>query len=324
MPETPKGQERAIRMIWMGSEVEPPPGMSRREGARNISRSVVVGAPDRPKLNGSSMFMEARLKLYRARYHTHTASLIWEAFANLDNDVVRVKFDAAKSVHYLHTDIGIPFDFRLAISDALRCLRSALDYLVCALARAASITENNVTFPFHEKRQNVVDMFRPKVKREGQKDMPAGTLHKLGVKYPDLKDAVILDIIQPFSAADGANAMGDMLWRLITMDNLDKHRLLSPTITFSHIKNAQIGGPGGITLQDVGIAGFSKDFHAFQVVGGRQESQPQPDYTVDVIFPEGTRLAGKPVLSSFVEGANAVSKVIEIFETIFEGENPSG
>jgi len=244
--------------------------------------------------------------------------MIWELFANLDNNMVRVEFNAAKGEHYLRTSpVGVPFDFRLAISDALRCLRSSLDYVVSAMARKASLSDKNVTFPFHEKRGNVIDMFKAKVVRENERDVPAGTLHDLGVKYPDLQD-LILNEIQPFSAEDGAGPMGDLIWRLITMDNIDKHRLLTPTINFTHVER---GSVGGIRLENLGLSGWGPDHPAITVVGAPNEPQPEPDATMDVIFPEGTRLAGKPVLSAFVEGSNFVTDVIRTFETKFEGQN---
>lgn len=296
----------------MSPEVVPEEGFSRRKDARNVSAAIEVGPPDKPRLNGQSMFWEARLKVYRARYHTHTASAIWELFANLDNNMVRVEFDAAKGEHHLRTAIGIPFDFRLAISDALRCLRSALDYCVAAMARKHSISDEHIIFPFNKERNQIEAAFNePKGKRQAP-------FYELSQKYPELKK-LILDDIQPYSADDGAGALGDFLWRLITMDNIDKHRLLSPTIESTHIRHGSIGG---MQLENVRVSGFGKH-PAITVVGGPDEPQPETDATFDVVFPEGTRLAGKPVLSAFVEGANIISEVIRLFEVAFDEKSTS-
>lgn len=300
-----------VKLPWMGFEVSPAEGFARRKDGRNISRALAVGPPDLPQgLNGQSMFWEARLKVYRARYHTHTASEIWELFANLDNNMVRVEFNAAKGEHYLRTSpIGVPFDFRLAISDALRCLRSALDYLVAAMARKQGISDEDITFPLNKERKQVENSFTPN--RKGKRQRP---LYELSQAYPDLED-LILNKIQPFPASEGAGAMGDFLWRLITMDNIDKHRLLTPTINFTYVKHAKVGHG---TVKNCSFAGWGPNNPAIMSVGAPDEPQPEPDTSVDVVFPEGTRLAGKPVLSAFVEGANFVSEVISLFETTFE------
>jgi len=311
---------QTIRLPWMGFEVSAAEGFTRREGGRNLSSSLVVGPPDLPQLNGASMFWESRLKVYRARYHIHTASEIWELFANLDNNMVRVEFNAAKGQHYLRTSpVGIPFDFRLAISDALRCLRSALDYLVAAMARAKGISDEHIIFPFNKERSQIEGMFEPVT--EGKKRPKRGKpFYDLSQTYPDLKD-MILGRIQPFSAEYGASPLGDFLWRLITMDNIDKHRLLSPTIKFSHVKSGSIGGIG---LENVGLIGWGPDQSPITVVGAPDEAQPEADATMDVIFPEKTLLPGKPVLSAFVQGSNFVSEVIGFFEDAFDTGNRPG
>lgn len=301
-------------MIWMDNSVTLDPRFARRPDGRNLSKSIKVGEPEKPIIDGASMFHESRMKLYRARYHTLTASLVWEGFMDLDNELVRLEFDAAKGTHRLRTDMGPPPDFRLAISDTLRCLRSALDYLVSALARSKTLPEDSTIFPFNEKRQRVAESFSP----VSGKRRRAGALYAVYGAYPDLKK-IILDIIQPYSASDGAGAMGDFLWRLITMDNIDKHRLLSPVISLARIKEGHVGEPGEMSFKNVSFAGFTRP--PITIRGATPETKAEFDYSTDILFPPESRLPGKPVLSSLVEGANLVGKVIKIFETVFEGKD---
>jgi hypothetical protein len=300
----------------MSSEFELAESVSLRADGRNISRALAVEEPDLPtNINGASMFWEARLKVYRARFHTHTASQIWEIFANLDNNMMRVQFNEEKGEYYLRTSpLGIPFDFRLAISDALRCLRSSLDYCVASMARKAGISDEHIQFPFNKERKQVENSFS--LERKGKRQKPFFDLSRA---YPELKD-LILNRIQPFPESEGATALGDFLWRLITMDNIDKHRLLSPTIQFTHVKSAEL--PGGGRLENVSFVGWPANGPPpITIIGGTpNEPQREPDFTVDVVFPKGTRLAGKPVLSAFVEGANLVGEIIRLFEETFDGQ----
>jgi hypothetical protein len=140
--------------------------------------------------------------------------------------------------------VPYPTEAALALSDCIRCLRSALDYLVSSLARAADLEDERTAFPFHKERKNVDDMFLPP-RQKGTRTVKAGSLYDVGSAYPDLKE-IILNLIQPWSADDGANPRGDMLWRIITTDSIDKHRLITPVLTAIDINHASVGNGGTI------------------------------------------------------------------------------
>lgn len=257
-----------------------------------------------------SIFVGADLKLHRARFHAHTISVIWEAYINLNEGIVSIERNPGNDSYVLKSDAPIPFDIPLALGDCVRCLRSCLDYAMSALARKAGLSDKDTIFPFNEKADGIEPAFSFDTRK-----LPARQkcIHDLYMKYPDLKD-IMLREIKPFSKEHGGSDLGDLLWRIITMDNIDKHRLMTPTVAFVHLTNVKMPG---LTLIDVAFQG---NFNGgpFTTMGFGPAPYTQPDFTADIVFPEKTRLAGKPVLSALVEGCDAVSHVIEIFKAHFE------
>jgi hypothetical protein len=265
------------------------------------------------------LFNDARLKVFRARHHTYETSRIFNNFIETYRDHLGVKFNPEDGAYYLHANLPAHPLVSLALSDALRCLRSALDYLVCALAREAKLSDNHTLFPFNKKRSNVEAMFAPPRQRADGKTISAGSLHAVGNVYPQFKQ-LILERIKPYPKDEGADALGDMLWRLITMDNIDKHRLITLTVQPSHIKEVRVGNS---SVTDLSVVDWLH-FPPFAFEGQGPDAQTYVDFTLDIAFPDDTRLAGQPVLGTLIEGADLVSEVIEMFSMHFEGQNPAG
>lgn len=273
-----------------------------------------VGHPGPPQITPDSIFNEARLKVWRAKRHIHEISATWESWVQQHPDVGRLTFDPTNCTKKLNTDIKCPIDISLAVGDCIRCLRSAMDYLVCALARSANpaISDENLIFPFADKREVVEGFFEADRLSKKGRTIRAKALYPLYCEYPDLKK-IILDKIQPYSADDGASAMGDLLWRVITMDNIDKHRLITPTVQVAGLDTVKFTDGGGV--YDLAVVGDVLRF------GPEKELEGEPDISVDIIFQPDTRLPMKPIVSALVSGANAVVDSIEIFETHFQGKN---
>lgn len=266
--------------------------------------------PEPPKLPKRQLFTDSRSKLYWARKHAYDLSANWERFVQMYNDPVQWReFNRANSTDYPQHYILVPVELRMMLGDCIRCLRSSLDYLVSALAREAKLPDNNTVFPFAKERKGLKASFAPPTDPGGGrgKKRRAGALYDLSREYPDLKK-VILDIVQPYSAEDGAGAMGDLVWRVVTTDNIDKHRLILITTSITEINHATLV-EGGI-LRNVTVVGDSLRV-------GSGELEKDSDMSVDILFGEPARLAGKPITRTLVEALNFADEIIEIFESHF-------
>ncbi len=198
----------------------------------------------------------------------------------------------------------------LFIGDCIRNLRSALDYLVSELAREANISDKHTVFPFSEDPSGLKASFnRPVPGQQHRKGRKAGPLYDLSRQYPNLEKVILTDI-QPYSAAHGAHPMGDLLWRIITSDNIDKHRLMTPSIQQLTEMNVLLNNGGRIS------GGATVIGNAIRFAGG-QKLDKNSNFALDIIFSEPARLSGKPVMSTLIEGCNMVGEVIKIFRREF-------
>jgi len=270
------------------------------------SAAPKVGFPPPPNINPDSIFLDARLKLYRARQHVNHISKAWEF--SLEQYINYVK---SAEPNELYTSNEFLFEVRLeagvilGIGDCIRNLRSVFDYLVSALARKANIPDDQIIFPFNMERAGIENSFDEE-RAKGR----ARAFYKLYKNYPDLKK-IILELVQPYSKDHGAADSGDLIWRIVTTDNIDKHRLIIPVAQSVSIQKAAFTGGGS-------ISGITFDTGIITNPDGIKV-QGDAEMTFDIFFKE-YRLARKPVIATLLEGCNVAERVIEIFESHFEGK----
>lgn len=276
------------------------------------SASLKIAMPTIGDFEQNRKFQQSALKLYRARQHAHEVSLVWETVVEQHfNAATGEAIDLPYAVDEFLINPPIPVNIPFAIGDCIRNLRSALDYLVSEMARAARLPDKETIFPFSMDLSNLKASFNEPVPRaENRKGRRAGALYDVSLNYPNLED-VILNQIRPYSADHGAHAFGDTLWRIITADNIDKHRLMTPVVQRSRANKILTIGGGQI------LGGGTIQGHVFTFPPGTKLHK-DCDFTVDIAFEEPTTLSGKPVTSSLIEGCNAVAQVIEIFRGEFE------
>lgn len=274
------------------------------------SVSLKISLPSLTSFEKERRFQMSALKLYWAKMHAHHLSLMWERHVEMHYAAAvggDVKLNYSVDQHLLQPPIH--FEMPLLLGDCIRNLRSALDYLVSEMARDASLSDNVVTFPFARTPGDLKASFNePRTGDEHRKGRRAGALYDVSRKYPDLA-RVILEVIRPHEGTDGSNPMGDLLWRVITSDNIDKHRLMTPSVTRSQTGIVKL--TNGSFLSGLSMEGSALAFAA----GTRLDKDS--DISVDVIFKEPASLAGKPVLSTLIEVCDQVRSVIEIFRREF-------
>jgi hypothetical protein len=282
----------------------------------NINLTLMrVESPRHLFLNPSSIFGEARFKAWRAHVHIHNLMRLLEAIFEDQKEALGLQYDFDEKRYWLNTHMEVFADVGLIVGDCLRNLRSALDYLTSILARQVNQSAERTRFPIDEKCGRIEEFFLPARTSKRGKHLAPGPLHDLSCKYPELKK-IILDDIKPYSAEYGGSALGDLIWRVVSMDNIDKHRLITPVVHTT-------------LVDDLKVAGFviqQSEYHAIGPRGvhiGRMPFDPnaKANMTVAVEFGEDTRLPGEEVTSTLVEGLNAITSVIDIFERHFEGKN---
>lgn len=271
-----------------------------------------VGLPNEPRFVPESIFFQSRLKVFRARTHLAEVSGAWEYSVNVHRELAMGRLGGPASVpgwslFNIQLNAGVP----LAIGDCIRNLRSAMDYLTSALARNVilsdgdNMSDENMTFPFAKKRASIKANFDPPPPGK-EKGFRVKAIYNLSLHYPDLAET-ILEKVQPYSKEDGARDTGDLLWRVITSDNVDKHRLITPFSQHSGVRSALFQGGGGMFNSTIdGNMGFPA-----------QAFEQEPDIDYDLIFRDVDRLNERPVIGTLMQACDVASDTVELFEKVF-------
>ena len=146
-----------------------------------------------------------RVKIERAKKHIDDLDVACNAFFTTQPNIIRFEIDpkAKQRTYYVGSIRDIPSEIAAITGDALNNIRSALDHLAYQLVDAAGATSTvQTSFPIYDSPEKYKTDFVRKIKGMRQ----------------DAIDAI--DAIRPYK---GGN---DALWRLHSLNNIDKHRLL--------------------------------------------------------------------------------------------------
>jgi hypothetical protein len=151
---------------------------------------------------------DIRLKIEWAKHHFRELYSVIRSFVRPNPYRILVQRDpqTREVLYCVSNDVAVPRDIGLRTGDVIQNLRTAPDYLGCALVTANGgvvtnrsgfpILDNPLTAPHEQK------MFARKVKG---------------------MSSTAVDLIPSINAYKGGN---DILWRLHALNNIDKHRLL--------------------------------------------------------------------------------------------------
>lgn len=180
---------------------------------------------------------DAKMKIERARAH----------LAELDEEIVGFSAPHLYKIIPEH-DLRTGFvDIRLetmhdakrsisaVIGDAVGNLRSALDYLMGAVAEKNGADRSSITFPFAD-----------------DKDGFEGQVRSARLK---LNDELINRFIELQAYRGG---LGNSLWIINKLRNIDKHRLLMTTTQIASIEADFVAGGGTFTQCQFGIEAGSQ------------------------------------------------------------------
>jgi hypothetical protein len=218
-------------------------------------------ARGRSQNSNPEIFKQSKLKISRAKYHVSELDRAWTEFRDTvpyDINIVDDK-SSQESVFLLDVRHPVPDHFSVILGDAIHNLRSALDYLICDLARSAGQTrcEQN-GFP---------------IKGKAQK-FKSGTTRKLKGISPRAERLVL--------AIKSIENLNYPLHLLNSLDVLDKHNSLVITTLAVVDINVDVG------LQGVNIGPNG----TFRLGGGGQQflsNAGQPSHFTE-IYPIVDRL----------------------------------
>lgn len=150
-----------------------------------------------------------RVKIERAKEHIADLDSAITSFFNGSGYEIQTKDDPNTGEHICYlTRLDIPTTIAAIAGDAVHNLRSALDHLACQLfmvATGALTVPRRIEFPIADDPTKFKDKtFRRKIE---------------GLRQDAIK---AIDGAEPYKAGKG-----DALWRLHTLDIIDKHRALN-------------------------------------------------------------------------------------------------
>lgn len=255
-----------------------------------------------------SIFFESELKYHWAYRSAYFASLMWESYIKHHISVIKGNDKPNKNFNYTYDHVDAPAEVSLHIGDCIRCMRTSLDYLVAALARKIGADDSQIIFPFSETLGNLKDSFTDVSANGKKKQGRQLAMFNLQKAYPGL-DRLIIDEIQPFSRDHGAKTSGDLLWRVITSDAVDKHRLMIPRATTARINNINFADGSG--LRGFIVSGGPLFYSDSSIVG-------TPEIEYDIVFDTPSRLKDLPVMQTLADALDVVLNTIRAFKIHFK------
>jgi hypothetical protein len=197
--------------------------------------------------------------------------------------------------------VPIPQIFACIIGDAIHNLRTALDYAATAVVRTKEVGPEYVTFPFHEKRENL-----NAAQSTGMRQIQAA-LPNMDV------EGFFKDTIKSYS--DG----NPDLWTLSKADKVDKHNFLVPAVTVAEIDNSILHGQSGqinfISINSRMGNDASRPF-GFVRADTTDGFPKHSDFQVSaqIAFPHGEYFGGREVVPTLANLAQLVWETLEAFE----------
>jgi hypothetical protein len=240
-----------------------------------------------------------RRKLVRADIHIENIEAMFECWASDGYRVFEETNSEGATQIFAEQLKPLPDQMGLTVGDALHCQRSSLDHLVFALAKAntPALTdeqEEDVAFPIYDWPAKIGSKRIRWLSRDAQRDIC------------DLSPNPTRDQLDQHP-----------LWLLNKMENRDKHREISVTVTAAHVAFLAVTG-GREFFRDYGIAFLEPGADPVLMGEFTRRKRPNDDVRVapNVAFGKGTELANKPVRKVLRDLSNYIR------ETVFERLEP--
>jgi hypothetical protein len=244
------------------------------------------------------MFDGPKLKIKRAEQHINELNRILSTFVNPDFYRLRIEKEqnTARSIVKFEMTKPFPCEIPLVIGDAIHNLRSALDIMACEIVSVAGGTPSRYTnFPFRDTRQEL------------EATINGGEIKIAGSDII----AILLDVIKPYN--NGGNVT---LCALHSLDIVDKHRLLIPTISvaaLTHV-NAKIGP---MIFSDCTFMVDQSGVLNLASMPGDVEIEGHGQPTFAIFFDKGQVFEGQAVIPTLLQLSQLVSGVVNTIEKAY-------
>ncbi len=175
-------------------------------------------------------FQSAKLKIRRAYHHITEIDQILKQFF-LDRTFHSVSCKKVGDKYMLHVETGgdpLPENVPLILGDAVHNIRTAFDHVVVAFTKGKG------------------DLALPVAKTAVDLTQSGKIFTKIKKDFPTFAD-YILNNLEPFKGGQL------FLWEITQLDNLDKHNLLIPTLSFSRIDDIEATAEGGNVMKGLQI-----------------------------------------------------------------------
>lgn len=254
-------------------------------------------------LTGDS-FVSARLKLSRAIQHLDELRRLTSPFSKelhffgIEKTVKPPYIDRATYSLVYRPKPFLPERLSLIIGDTVHNLRSALDHLATTVVRQTDPTLE-VHFPIRKDRRSL----------ETPDKGTMGTLDKLETALPGSKELLLRRIRPPSDPYA-------KFWAFHSIDNADKHNLLTPVITIADVKNMNFR-LHGVDFRSIAIGGNAAK--PFDLISGSEEKLPfatDTEIVVDLTFDADTPFEGDPVVPTLDEIVKMVTGVLDAFSEL--------
>jgi hypothetical protein len=258
---------------------------------------------------------DVKLKIERADKHINDLNLVLRAFIDSGPYVVGTKRDpqTRRLIYYIVKAEPIPVEAALIAGDVLQNLRSALDYLVCALVRAKGKSDERSAFPISD-----------------QEPVSNEQKARFNTKIDGMGDEAkeIIRGIKPYKGGD------DILWSLHALNNRDKHRLLFTVgaafnsfnigAHASGIMQEQVAKTWGIHIPKISLWASPTD-RKFPLKAGDELFIDAPDakvnedikFTFDIALDEPGVIAGEPLMLVIRARQQRVIQIAEMFAGLY-------
>lgn len=236
-----------------------------------------------------------KLKIERAKSHIDDLQSALTAYFGTSPYAVRRDLDPnGKEEHLIiHSARPIPTKIYGIVGDAIHNLRTSLDYLAVAVARAnGAVKIGDVYFPFGRDRQAFESSAKEKIKRLS----------------PSARD--MIHALQPYG---GGN---DFLFALHALDSSDKHQTIVPVA-------AHIGGGKGFLSISQGAKVFTNVFGSLEegihwmTVPKGTDVKYDIQLATDIAFTQVQAVEGKPVMTTLEQFRDLVEGILLTFEKRF-------
>ena len=249
------------------------------------------------------MFDSALAKIERAEKHIDDLERAFNLFIKTHRQKTSVTNDpnTGELLFEVSFDCGIPSEFALISGDAIHNLRAALDHATWELVGIDGGKQDRyLAFP-------------------AGKTMTDYEAACNGIETPRDDTKKFL-----FSVGAYPGGKGWKLYGLRTLDNLDKHQILTPVIGATKIGRFEMIDPAGKTVMTMEDCSFTvgKDGRARMVGSG-------PGYTIkfderskitfDIFFGDVDFFGTHPLTETLVELRLAVSDVVAQFDELVRG-----